>query len=463
MLPRAIEDKMLNLLRRGQLSKWFSGVGQEAVSVGLVAALRADDWILPVHRNLAVFTGRGLDLGVLFRQLLGRAGGYTGGRDRTFHFGTLEHHVVGMISHLGAMAPVADGLALAARLRGDDAVAAVLVGDGATSEGDVHEAMNLAAVWALPVLFVIENNHWGLSTPVSEQYACADLADRAAGYGMPGRVVDGNDVLAVRDAVAWAAARARDGRGPALLECKTFRMRGHEEASGTDYVPAEQIAAWVGRDPLARFEARVDAAGLLDRAARDEAEAAARALVDRLVSDALGDDVPSTTAVDEEARVFAPASPLTRAAAAPVGVPGGGPEVRYVDAVRDALRWPWPRTTGWFCWARTSPATAGCSRPPRGSSPSSGPSGCATRRSSSRAPSAPPSASPSTASARWSRCSSVISSPAGSTSSSTTSPPPTTGGAPRCRWSCGCRWVGASERGRSTRRTSRRGSATCRA
>jgi 2-oxoisovalerate dehydrogenase E1 component len=181
VLPRAIEEKMLNLLRRGQLSKWFSGIGQEAVSVGLTASLRPDDWILPLHRNLAVFTGRGLDLGVLFRQVLGRAGGYTGGRDRTFHFGTLEHHVVGMISHLGAMAPVADGLALAARLRGEDRVAAVLIGDGATSEGDIHEAMNLAAVWNLGVVFVVENNHWGLSTPVTEQYACADLADRAAG------------------------------------------------------------------------------------------------------------------------------------------------------------------------------------------------------------------------------------------------------------------------------------------
>jgi 2-oxoisovalerate dehydrogenase E1 component len=338
VLPRAIEDKMLNLLRRGQLSKWFSGIGQEAVSVGLVAALRPDDWILPVHRNLAVFTGRGLDLGVLFRQLLGRAGGYTGGRDRTFHFGSLEHHVVGMISHLGAMAPVADGLALAARLRGDDAVAAVLVGDGATSEGDVHEAMNLAAVWALPVLFVVENNHWGLSTPVTEQYACADLADRAAGYGMPGRVVDGNDVLAVREAVAWAAGRARAGKGPALLECKTFRMRGHEEASGTDYVPAEQLAAWVARDPITRFAERLDAAGLVDRASRAAAEADARSQVDRLVVEALGDDVPSTTPDEEVARVFAPAAPLTRAAARPVGVPGTEPELRYVDAVREALQ-----------------------------------------------------------------------------------------------------------------------------
>jgi 2-oxoisovalerate dehydrogenase E1 component len=337
VLPRAIEERMLNLLRRGQLSKWFSGIGQEAVSVGLVAALRPDDWLLPVHRNLAVFTGRGLDLGVLFRQLLGRAGGYTGGRDRTFHFGTLDHHVVGMISHLGAMAPVADGLALAARLRGEDRVAAVLVGDGATSEGDVHEAMNLAAVWRLGVLFVIENNQWGLSTPVSEQYACADLADRAAGYGMPGRIVDGNDVVAVRDAVAWAAERARAGTGPALLECKTFRMRGHEEASGTDYVPAEQLAAWVARDPIARFEARLDESGLMGAGERDLVRDEVRAEVDRFVAGALADATPASTAEVESARVFAPGAPLRRAVATPAGVPGHAPEARYVDAVRDAL------------------------------------------------------------------------------------------------------------------------------
>jgi 2-oxoisovalerate dehydrogenase E1 component len=338
VLPRAIEDKMLTLLRRGQLSKWFSGMGQEAISVGLVAALRPDDWILPVHRNLAVFTGRGLDLDVLFRQLLGREGGFTGGRDRTFHFGSLDHHVVGMISHLGAMAPVAVGLALAARLRGEDRVAAVLVGDGATSEGDVHEAMNLASVWKLGVLFVIENNHWGLSTPVSEQYACAHLVDRAAGYGMPGEIVDGNDVVAVRAAVARAAERARAGGGPALLECKTFRMRGHEEASGTDYVPVEQLAAWVARDPIARVEARLDAEGRLPRPEREALGAEVRAEVDGHVAGALSAPEPTTDPETEEARAYAPAAPLRRAAVTAVAPPGHAPEARYVDAVNDALR-----------------------------------------------------------------------------------------------------------------------------
>ncbi|HET9607962.1 MAG TPA: thiamine pyrophosphate-dependent enzyme [Acidimicrobiales bacterium] len=338
LVARVIEERMLNLLRRGQLSKWFSGIGQEAVSVGLVAALHDDDWILPAHRNLPVFTGRALDPATLFRQLLGRAGGYTGGRDRSFHFGVLDHHVVGMISHLGAMAPVADGLALGARLRGDARVAAVLVGDGATSEGDVHEAMNLAAVWRLPVLFVIENNQWGLSTPASEQYACADLADRAVGYGMPGEVVDGNDVVAVRDVLGRAAARARGGGGPALVECKTFRMRGHEEASGTDYVPADQVAAWAARDPLARFEARLDADGTLDATARAALRAEIEANVGRLVAEALDDALPASTPDAEVARVHAPAAPLRRAPGSPAGVPGHQPEGRYLDAVRDGLR-----------------------------------------------------------------------------------------------------------------------------
>jgi 2-oxoisovalerate dehydrogenase E1 component len=341
LLPRVIEDKMLALLRRGQLSKWFSGIGQEAVSVGLVAALHEDDWILPAHRNLGVFTGRGFDLDVLFRQLLGREGPITGGRDRTFHFGDLDHHVVGMISHLGAMVPVATGLALAARLRGEDRVAAVIMGDGASSEGDVHEAMNLAAVWKLPVIFVIENNQWGLSTPVSEQYACVDLVDRAAGYGMPGELVDGNDVLAVRDACERAAARGRAGMGPALLECKTFRMRGHEEASGNDYVPAADIAAWVARDPIDRFEARLDEAGLLPATERAGLRAELRLEVETLVSGALAAPVPATTEDDELGRVYATPAPLRRAdadrRAHPRDAAGDG-DMRYLDSVREALR-----------------------------------------------------------------------------------------------------------------------------
>ncbi|MDX1419268.1 MAG: thiamine pyrophosphate-dependent dehydrogenase E1 component subunit alpha, partial [Rubricoccaceae bacterium] len=254
-LPRAVEEKMLRLIRQNRLSKWFSGYGQEAIAVGVAWGLEARDWILPMHRNLGVWTTRGLPLRTLFCQLMGRAGGYTNGRDRTFHFGLPEKRLVGMISHLGAMLPVADGLALAAQLHGTDAVAAAFVGEGATREGDVHEALSLAGAWRLPVLFVVENNGYGLSTPVEEALPVEDLADAAAGYGMPGRVVDGNDVTAVVAAVREAAARARRGEGPTLLEMKTFRMRGHEEASGTRYVPAERFEAWAPRDPLLQFKA----------------------------------------------------------------------------------------------------------------------------------------------------------------------------------------------------------------
>src|SRR4030095_10429126 len=211
LLPRLIEEKALLLLRQGKLSKWFSGMGQEAIAVGVTAALQPDDWILPMHRNLGVFTGRGLDLARLFRQLFGKDGGYTRGRDRTFHFGLLDKRLVGMISHLGAMLPVADGLPVAAHLKGTRQVAATFTGDAATSEGDFHEAVNLAAVWKLPVLFIVENNQYGLSTPISEQYACKDSDDKGVGYGIEGRVVDGNDLIAVREAVIAAADRARSG------------------------------------------------------------------------------------------------------------------------------------------------------------------------------------------------------------------------------------------------------------
>lgn len=331
-LPRVFEERMLVLLRQGRLSKWFSGIGQEAIAVGVASAVDADDWLLPMHRNLGVFTTRGLDLDRLCRQLFGRAGGYTEGRDRSFHFGALEHRLVGMISHLGAMLPVACGLALAEQLAGTDRVAVAFTGDGATSEGDVHEALNLAAVWRLPVVFVIENNGYGLSTPTHEQYACARLSDRAVGYGMPGITIDGNDVLGVRATVRSAVHRARRGEGPSLIECMTFRMRGHEEASGTAYVPPALFEAWAARDPLARLEARLAADGVLSAA---EAEAVRASLADRVrdVADAaLAAPAPSSTAEAEVAAVWGesvgdlPADPDI-----------GGEEMRYVDAIRAAL------------------------------------------------------------------------------------------------------------------------------
>jgi 2-oxoisovalerate dehydrogenase E1 component len=334
VFPRQIEEKMLILLRQGKLSKWFSGIGQEAIAVGVAFALEQDDWILPMHRNLGVFTTRGLDLLTLLRQLLGRQGGITEGRDRTFHWGRLDHGIVGMISHLGAMLPVADGLALAAQLQGQRRVAAAFTGDGSTSEGDFHEAVNLAAVWKLPVIFVIENNQYGLSTPVSEQYACTDLADKAVGYGIPGAAVDGNDVLEVVRVIREAADRARRGEGPTLLEFKTFRMRGHEEASGTAYVPKHLFEEWAAKDPVARLERRLLADGILTEAERDAIKAEGKALIDRTVDEALESPEPEATPEHELADVYAPSGVVVRAPApdAPVR------ELRYVDAISDGLR-----------------------------------------------------------------------------------------------------------------------------
>ncbi len=334
LLPRLIEEKALLLLRQGRLSKWFSGMGQEAIAVGVAFALEPEDWILPLHRNLGVFTTRGVDLGRLFRQLFGKDGGFTRGRDRTFHFGLLDKHIVGMISHLGAMLPVADGLALAAQLRGERRVAAVFSGDGGTSEGDFHEAVNLAAVWKLPVLFVIENNQYGLSTPVAEQYACANLADRGAGYGIPGQVVDGNDVLAVVDAVDRAALRGRRGEGPTLLEFKTFRMRGHEEASGTAYVPKHLLEEWARKDPLARFEQWLASRGLVDEGTRERLRAELKPVIDTLVDEALGAPDPASSPETELADVYAPSE--LRVDEPPNN--GTANEIRYIDAIKDGLR-----------------------------------------------------------------------------------------------------------------------------
>ena len=336
LLPRLIEERMLRLIRQGRLSKWFSGIGQEAISAGVVFALTADDWILPMHRNLGVFTGRDVDLPALLRQLFLRDGGFTAGRDRTFHFGTLRHRLVGMISHLGAMLPVADGLALAAQLRGEPRVVAAFTGDGATSEGDFHEAVNLAAVWKLPVLFVVENNQWGLSTPAREQYACRDLADRGVGYGVPGVICDGNDVLEVCRVVRDAAARARRGEGPTLLEFKTFRMRGHEEASGTDYVPPGLLEQWRQRDPILVFERALEGAGLLPEAERRQLRADLEAHIGELADDALTAPHPESTAEAELGAVYAPSqvheTPVDARALAVA------PSERYVDAISDGLR-----------------------------------------------------------------------------------------------------------------------------
>jgi len=252
--PRLIEEKMMVLVRQNKISKWFSGIGQEAVSVGITAALEDDEFIFPMHRNLGVFTRRGVSLKKLWMQWSGGKDGFTKGRDRSFHFGTKEHHIVGMISHIGAQNGVAVGAALASRLKGEKKIAAVFNGDGGTSEGDFHEAVNLAAVWNLPILFVIENNAYSLSTPAHEQYRCKKLIDKAAGYGIEGFQADGNNVLEVYDKAKAIGEKMRENAAPVLLECVTFRMRGHEEASGIDYMEEKLIEEWAKKDPVKNFE-----------------------------------------------------------------------------------------------------------------------------------------------------------------------------------------------------------------
>lgn len=260
---RLIEEKMLILLRQGKISKWFSGIGQEAIAVGVTMALHDDEYILPMHRNLGVFTTRNIPLYRLFSQWQGKASGFTKGRDRSFHFGTQQYHLVGMISHLGPQLGVADGIALAKKINTEKKVTAVFTGEGGSSEGDFHEALNVASVWQLPVLFCIENNGYGLSTPTSEQYYCKDLADRALGYGMEAHIIDGNNIIEVYQKVNDLAESIRQNPRPVLLEFKTFRMRGHEEASGTKYVPQDLMDHWAKKDPLINFQAFLKDEGLL--------------------------------------------------------------------------------------------------------------------------------------------------------------------------------------------------------
>ncbi|MBK5284843.1 MAG: dehydrogenase, partial [Bacteroidia bacterium] len=331
--PRMIEEKMLLLLRQGKISKWFSGIGQEAISVGCTMALDDDEYILPMHRNLGVFTARNIPLEKLFLQFQGKAGGFTKGRDRSFHMGTQEYNIVGMISHLGPQMGVADGIALGNLLKNNKKVCAVFTGDGGTSEGDFHEAVNVAAVWDLPVIFVIENNGYGLSTPSSEQFRFKQFVDKAIGYGIEGVKIDGNNILEVYSTIKNLAESIREKPRPVLLECITFRMRGHEEASGTKYIPKELFEEWGKKDPLNNYENFL----LKKNIITEENIAAYRKEIKKEIDGGLDiafaepEITPDTS--EEVADMYAP-HPLTPS---PEGE-GGGRELRYLDAITDAMR-----------------------------------------------------------------------------------------------------------------------------
>lgn len=331
VLPRQIEEKMLNLLRQGRISKWFSGIGQEAIAVGAACALLPDEIIFPMHRNLGVFTVRQVPLDRLFCQWQGKRLGFTKGRDRSFHFGTMEHHIVGMISHLGPQLSLAAGVALAHKLRREGRVSLAFTGEGATSEGEFHEALNVAAVWKLPVIFLIENNGYGLSTTVQEQYACKDLVDRAIGYGMRGIQIDGNNVLEVYRTLSDLAAQMRQNPEPVLVECITFRMRGHEEASGTKYVPKALMEAWAKKDPVKNYEAWLLEQGILTEEHRKAIQERNKKAILKAVEVMFAEPDPVPDTAEELRDVYAQA-PAPVASQAPVR------ELRFIDAITDGLR-----------------------------------------------------------------------------------------------------------------------------
>ncbi len=332
LFPRMLEEKMLILLRQGRISKWFSGIGQEGIAVGLTKALTDKDYILPLHRNLGVFTTRKIPLKRLICQWLGKAEGFTQGRDRSFHFASLTHRIIGMISHLGAMLPVADGLALASNLDEEDYIAVPFSGDGGASEGDFHEALNVASVWDIPVLFIVENNGYGLSTPSREQFRCEQLADRAHGYGIKGYTIDGNNVLEVYHVVQEITAQMRKDRKPVLLECNTFRMRGHEEASGTKYVPQKLFDEWGKKDPVRNFEAYLNAQEILNKDQINEIKSVNKSTINHTVEEAFAAEEIQIALEKEQSAIYAPFqgsySPANGQASK---------DMRFIDALSDGL------------------------------------------------------------------------------------------------------------------------------
>jgi len=330
--PRMIEEKMLILLRQGRIGKWFSGIGQEAIAVGSTLAMQPYEYILPMHRNLGVFTSRDIPLSRLMAQWQGKASGFTKGRDRSFHFGTQEFKIIGMISHLGPQMALADGIALADVLSKKRRATLVFTGEGGTSEGDFHEALNVASVWNLPVIFLIENNGYGLSTPVNEQYNCRQLSDRAAGYGIEGRTIDGNNILEVYHTINEIASDIRQNPRPVLLECMTFRMRGHEEASGTKYVPQHLFEVWKEKDPIANFEQFLLDEGALTPEKIEVIRRGYTTLIDIEIEKVFGEAEIVPDAATEIADMYQPydieiLQPSDQKT-----------NKRYIDAISDALR-----------------------------------------------------------------------------------------------------------------------------
>jgi len=330
--PRMIEEKMLVLLRQGKISKWFSGIGQEAISVGATLALHEDEYLLPMHRNLGMFTGRNMPFSKLFSQWQGKMNGFSKGRERSFHFGCNEYHIVGMISHLGPQLGVADGIALACKLKKEKKATLVISGDGGTSEGDFHEALNTAAVWDLPVIFCIESNGYGLSTPSNEQFRCKSIADKGIGYGMKAVTIDGNNILDVYRTVKELAEEIRENPHPILLECITFRMRGHEEASGTKYVPKELFEEWGKKDPLLNFEKFLLDEKIMTREEMDEVRRVIKTEIDTGVAEVFEEPEVTANTEDELADVYAPFN-FTE-----IKPSSTQTEMRLVDAIRDGLQ-----------------------------------------------------------------------------------------------------------------------------
>lgn len=332
LYPRMVEEKMLILLRQGRIGKWFSGIGQEAIAVGSTLAMKETEYILPMHRNLGVFTAREIPLKKLMAQWQGKISGFTKGRDRSFHFGTQEYKIIGMISHLGPQMALADGIALADLIADKKQATLVFTGEGATSEGDFHEAINVAAVWNLPVIFLIENNGYGLSTPINEQFKCKDLVDRAAGYGIEGIQIDGNNILEVYDTLSNIAEKMRENPKPVLVECLTFRMRGHEEASGTKYVPQELFDLWAKKDPVKCFEEYLLEQKVLTPESIAEIKADFKTGIEQEVEAAFLEEEPVADIATETADMYAA---HTYQHIEPNEV---STEIRYIDAITDALK-----------------------------------------------------------------------------------------------------------------------------